>query len=288
VVGNGFVLVDWPLPWPRDAGDVEALAPLREALDGTGIRVQLVVPDKEAPGRRVVLHRRRPTDGGWFAGFARTARTVDPDDVVATAAELVASDAGAGDDTDDTDRAAVDVLVCGHGSRDRCCGSMGTSLARDATTGLTVWRTSHTGGHRFAPTGMVLPDGTAWAFLDADALRRVATRSGPLDDLLPRYRGSTGIGSREVQAVERVAFGDVGWAWLEHRRRGVVLDDGRVRVEALAPDGTPLAWEAEVTHGRRLPVPDCGQPIEAAKKYETELVVGDVTRLTGDRVDSLP
>jgi hypothetical protein len=275
---EGFLLVDWPLPWPRDAGEVEALAPVHQRLAGTGIRLQLVVPEGDDATRAVVLHRRPAGDDGWFAGFERVTRAVSPGDVVAAAVDLL--DTGIGD----ADRGAHeqrDVLVCGHGARDRCCGSMGTGLALEAraATGLEVRRTSHTGGHRFAPTGVVLPEATVWAYLDADALARVTGRTGPLDDLLGRYRGCAGLAPRGVQALEREALAEVGWSWLDHRRRGTELGGGRFRLEAVAPDGTELAWEAEVGDGRRLPVPDCGQPLEAATKSETELVLRSVTRV---------
>lgn len=282
---DGFLLVGWPLPWPRDASEVEALAPVHEALAGTGIRLQLVVPDPEAPTRSVVLHRRRPDDDGWFAGFERRAVEVAPGEVAGAAAALARGELGGAGrpagSAGGSDGPAVDVLVCGHGARDRCCGSMGTGLVLEvgAAGSVAVRRTSHTGGHRFAPTGLVLPDGTAWAFLDADALARVATRTGPLDDLLPRYRGSTGLAPRAVQALERAAFAEVGWAWLDHRRRGRVLEDGTVMLEAVAPDGNELAWQGEVAERRLLPVPDCGKPVEEAKKSEPELAVVAVNRV---------
>jgi hypothetical protein len=266
----GYLLVEWPLPWPRDASEVDGLAVVHEALRGTNVRLQLLVPRADAPTRSVILHRRR---GDWFDGFERVARDVGPHEVAACAADLVATGDG------DTEP-ATDVLVCGHGTRDRCCGSLGTALAlHGLAAGTVVRRTSHTGGHRFAPTGLVLPDATMWAFLDEDALRRVASRDGSLDDLLPRYRGCPGLGSPAVQAVERVAFGEVGWSWLDHRRRGVELGEGRVRLDAVSPSGAELAWEAEVEPGRLLPVPECGRPPESAPKSEAEVVVRTASAL---------
>jgi hypothetical protein len=259
---TGWLLVDWPLPWPRDAADVPALAPVHEALDGTGIRLQLVVP--EGRTREVVLHRSPPGAGGWFTAYERRARRVPPAGVVRAAVDLLA--------TGDGDRrpGAVDVLVCGHGSRDRCCGSLGTALALGAAG---VRRTSHTGGHRFAPTAVVLPAGTSWAFLDDDALRRITAREGPLDDLLARYRGCAALGWPAAQAAERVPFAEVGWTWLDHRRRATPLPGGAVRIDAVAPDGTERSWEVVVEAGRRLPVPECGREPACATKHEVELVV---------------
>lgn len=273
---TSWLLVEWPLPWPRDASDVAAMAPVVDALPGTGTRLQLVVPTSGSPVRSVVLHRRPDDDGGWFAGFERVARSVEPTDAVDAALDLLAS--GAGDTAP-----ARDVLVCGHGSRDPCCGAMGTVLALGAAArGLAVRRTSHTGGHRFAPTAVVLPEGTCWGFLDDDALRRVVAREGPLDDLLPRYRGCSALGPPAVQAAERVAFAEVGWSWLDHRRRGAVLDDGRVRLDAISPAGDARAWEVEVEPGRLLPVPECGRPPEDAPKSEAEVVVVRARRADGD------
>ena len=270
---GGFLLVEWPLPWPRDASEVEALGAVHEALAGTGIRLQLVVPRADAPTRTTVLHRRTPDAAGWFTRFDRVARAVDPGDVAAAAADLVAT--GTGDTEPFTD-----VLVCGHGARDRCCGSLGTALALGSlAAGRIVRRTSHTGGHRFAPTGIVLPDATTWAFLDDESLARIVDRNGPLDDLLPRYRGCAALGPPAVQAVERVAFGEIGWSWLDHRRRGIELGDGRVRLEAVSPTGEELTWEAEVEPGRLLPVPECGRPPESAPKSEAEVVVRTASAL---------
>jgi hypothetical protein len=178
-------------------------------------------------------------------------------------------------------RAAItdDVLVCTHGKRDVCCGSQGTALvmalsADPARFGGTVrlWRTSHTGGHRFAPTAIVLPQGTAWAFLDADALRRIVGREGPLDDLLPRYRGCPGVGPAAVQVLEREAFRSIGWGWLDWWRSGSVVDAdaGLVRIDATSPAGEARTWEGVVEIARQVPVPECGAPIEAAKKAEPE------------------
>ena len=260
---TGWVLVDWPLPWPRDAAEVPALAPVVEALHGTGFRLQLVVPE-DGRTRDVVVHRPPPGAGAWFTASERVARRVPAADVVGAALELL----GTGDG--DRRAEAVDVLLCGHGTRDRCCGSLGTALAL-STAG--VRRTSHTGGHRFAPTGVVLPAGPSWAFLDGDALRRVIAREGPLDDLLPRYRGCAALGWPAAQAAERVAFAEVGWGWLDHRRRATSLPDGVVRIDAVAPDGTERSWEVAVEPGRRLPVPECGRPPEEASKHEVEVVV---------------
>src|SRR5205823_6194194 len=99
----------------------------------------------------------------------------------------------------DPDPTGVDLFVCTHGRRDVCCGTDGTALWRRLSApksagGLgdvvRLWRTSHTGGHRFAPTGAVFPSGQYWAWLDPGLVRAVLGREGPVADVVPHYRGS--------------------------------------------------------------------------------------------------
>jgi hypothetical protein len=275
---QGFLLVDWPLPWPSDLGEVEALHPLVQALAGTGIRLQGLVP-AAGDARRVILYRQPPGAVG-FAGYERIERRVSADDVVAEAIELLA----AGSDAPTDPALGGDVLICTHGRRDACCGRQGTALVMEVATdpdiagaGYRVARTSHTGGHRFAPTAVVLPEGTMWAYLDAELTARVLLRQGPVEGVLAHYRGSTGVGSPALQAVERAAFAEVGWEWLGWRRWGEDLGAGRVRVVGESPEGARWAWEASV-EDRAKPVPVCGEPIAAAVKQQHEPVVVSLER----------
>jgi hypothetical protein len=143
--------------------------------------------------------------------------------------------------------------------------------------GVQVWRTSHTGGHRFAPTALLLPEGTLWAYLDLDLLVGVSDRSLDVDEAARLYRGCAGLDCPEVQAVEREALRAIGWSWFDHRRRGasVALDGDRtrVRLDAESPDSRRLAFEATVEVARLVPVPDCGKPVSEAKKSAPELRV---------------
>jgi hypothetical protein len=143
---------------------------------------------------------------------------------------------------------------------------------------IRLWRTSHTGGHRFAPTMIVLPEATVWAYADVDMVDRIVRRDGPLDDLVPRYRGCSGLSSPRVQALERAVLGEMGWTLLSSARRGTDLPDGStsLHVQGAALSAT---WEATVKTGRLLPVPVCGRPIDEATKSEPELIVDGVRRI---------
>lgn len=286
---RAFLMVEWPLPWPRDMGDIPALGSLRPALKAARARLQgLAAAGRQAgrgsPGagerRRLMLYQAEEQAPGSFVRYRRREMEVPAEEVAAAAEALLAGDGG---EADQADGVGAEVLICGHGSRDRCCGSLGTSLAVPLlgapdllAPGTRVWRTSHTGGHRFAPTAMVFPSGTGWGYTSAEDLRRVVTR-GRLDrDLLSRYRGCAGLGSPRIQALEREVLAEVGWDLFDCPRQGS-QDGDRVTLEVGGTVGG--TWEATVEVGRSLPVPQCGAPIEEASKTESELAVRDARRV---------
>ena len=205
-----------------------------------------------------------------FTGYQRAEATID------SAADLLEGPTAPAD--------GVDVLLCTHGRRDVCCGTAGTALWKELTDrlhvlgdGVRLWRTSHTGGHRFAPTGAIFPSGTYWAWLDADLLHRIVHRRGDVSDLLGHYRGSAAMPSPAVQAIEREALAAEGWAWLDNQRTGHEDPDGQgATVEFTRPDGSTGRYHGRVVVERMLPVPVCGEPIEAATKSEAELRVLDL------------
>jgi hypothetical protein len=275
----GYLLVEWPLPWPHDLSEVPELAPLVSALAGTAIRLQgLVATWTHGTELHAILYH-RPTDASeGFAQFERREVIAPVDHLVASALELLES---RGTPADPAPSGPTDILICGHGRRDRCCGALGTALALQLAAGeigggnARLWRTSHTGGHRFAPTMIVLPEATVWAFADADMVERILRRDGALDDLVTRYRGCSGLSSPGLQALERAVLAETGWPLLSSRRRGTEHPDGSVSLHVEGP-GSSATWEATVRRGRVLPVPVCGRPIDEATKSETELIVDGI------------
>jgi hypothetical protein len=285
---RGYVAIDVPLPWPNDIAEHPTVAPVAGALASAGVRVQGTVPDpSDGEGSRMVTFLRPP---GPFVAYEAATWRLDPGDATAALAAIAASataggalDGGPATLVAEGDAAGRLVLVCTHGSRDACCGSLGTRLARSLPglgPGVQVRRTSHTGGHRFAPTALLLPEGTAWAYLDMDTLVAIADRTLDPELAARTYRGCTGLEGPEVQAVDGAALREVGWAWLDHRRSGTVVerdgDRSLVRLEGEDPDGRRRAFEATVEVARVVPVPDCGKPIDQARKSAPELRVRDL------------
>jgi hypothetical protein len=283
-VFDHLLLVEWPLPWPSDIGEIPALA---AAAADPRATVMAVVPhgDGEQDGLRRVVHHRR-TGTHRLAGVDhRVAPEEVPDLLGRLLEDLDAEHLDWPSAVGPSER--QDVLVCGHGRRDPCCGRFGTLLHVELTAAVPearVWRCSHTGGHRFAPTALTVGDGRAWAYADVELVAGVLQRSVPVADLHGRDRGTAALGPWG-QALERAVFEHVGWPWLDTDLAGQAVElaedrrSARVSLAWHDPDGAAHRAEGDVVVTRDVPVLVCGEPPEAAKKSSLELAV---TRLEVD------
>jgi hypothetical protein len=259
------LVVELPQPWQRDAlGSrrlVEGLRPVVEDVRDGGLldAFSAILPDREYSRKDHTrfLFLRRPS--GPFAAYDKQDFLVPNGEIVAAVGALLEGDGGLDRFEryrQETDHVR-DILVCTHGSRDVCCGKFGYPVydllrRRHAEAGrVRVWRTSHIGGHRFAPTMIDYPEGRYWGHLEPWAAQKVAARSGPVSDLGPFYRGWSGLQSPAEQAAEREIFTREGWAWTGYLKEGRVpaSGDGRteVRIAYRSPDGVASgAYKATV------------------------------------------
>ncbi|MEN0138703.1 MAG: sucrase ferredoxin [Rhodococcus sp. (in: high G+C Gram-positive bacteria)] len=177
---RGWVCLEFPGAWGRDVLDGAALGrdlarELGARADGAGVRIMFIRrPGRGtgSPDRRTVLLAQSHPARSWCErldiGY--------PEDLLDLDLDLVAGPApGLG--TPVTDPVA---LVCAHGKRDQCCAVLGRPVAAGlaAEFGDAVWECSHTGGHRFAPSLILLPTGYTYGRLSAqqsvDAVRAAA------------------------------------------------------------------------------------------------------------------
>ncbi|MEM9092409.1 MAG: sucrase ferredoxin [Cyanobacteria bacterium P01_F01_bin.53] len=115
------------------------------------------------------------------------------------------------------------LFVCTHTSYDLACGRFGTPLyrtlrehyAQPATSAspLSVWQTTHFGGHHFAPTLIDFPTGQFWGHLEPEVLDTLVHRRGDVTELARFYRGWSGWG-QWAQIAERAIWMRQGWGWL--------------------------------------------------------------------------
>jgi len=170
------------------------------------------------------------------------------------------------------------VLTCTNGKRDACCALKGRVFheAMAEVQPAAAWQATHLGGHRFAPTAVVLPFGHQYGWLDAaDApdLWQDAVKGHVWQ--LDRYRGWTAQ-PRPAQAAAIA---------LRQRMETLAADDIAVtsvlerssdawQVDLTGGDRPYRAWVQRRT-GRALPK-SCGGAPKPAVRY-------DVTQLQATR-----
>jgi hypothetical protein len=171
---TAWLCLEQPGPWGRDAVvqshlDPELGAELTRRAAGTGVRILLIRrPGKHADthvgaSRRVYLASTTPG-----ASWLEQADLAAPEEAL----ELDFAALGEGRSTAfGTPVTTPLLLVCTNSKRDVCCALYGRPIA----TALNLWECTHTGGHRFAPTGILLPTGHLYGRLDHQLAERVVT-----------------------------------------------------------------------------------------------------------------
>lgn len=82
------------------------------------------------------------------------------------------------------------LLVCTHARRDQCCAIEGRALAGRLVGQVPhVWECSHLGGHRFAPTAVVLSTGYVYGRLDVAGAVAAVKAAGAGEVELANGRG---------------------------------------------------------------------------------------------------
>ena len=139
------------------------------------------------------------------------------------------------------------LLVCTHGRRDRCCALDGRVLAAALVEAgePNVWECSHLGGHRFAPTALVLPTGYLYGRLDvAGAIAaRKAAAAGEVEPSLCRGRSTWSQAGQVAELAVRRATGlrDAAVLRVSDAETGAVVShvDGRRWAVAVAAHDGP-------------------------------------------------
>lgn len=284
---DGFLCVEVPLPWGRDISEHEPFVSLLHGAsltgaDGRSWRAQGLVPRGDTAGAVRVLALDQPARPA-ATPYRRREWWVAPDQVGALCEAVLQGghEALAGFEAQQVLVAddVVDLLVCTHGRRDVCCGGDGTRLYEQLAAALAdgapgdgppvrLWRTSHTGGHKFAPTAISFPDGYAWAHLDLPAALALVRRDGPVTAVLAHCRGLSSL-PPAAQVADRELLGRVGWRWANATRRAAVAEPGgpthrsEVRLDAVVDDAQQLSVMVQVESARSILQPTCGDAHDA-------------------------
>jgi hypothetical protein len=246
--GDRFLLLEYRGAWAHDALESGLPEELRAAAQAFEGRVLLMRRGGDTEAGTAAFAARVSEDGGELRRLETLDRPGDSDNGLHVAGPLL--------------------LVCTHGRRDPCCLRLGTpvyqALRRHAGPDH-VWRSSHHGGHRFAPNVLVLPAGIQLGRVaTADAARVSALLSEgriPLD----RYRGRT-LYAPPVQAAEVELRRQLGLDGVDDLR--LVGEDG-AHVTFATPDGEARVSVTE-TEGPASP-PSCGAEPEPTRRFAVRL-----------------
>ncbi|WP_181795012.1 sucrase ferredoxin [Streptomyces sp. WELS2] len=257
-----WLLLEQPGPWGAKALTSSHLDPalgraLEAAADGTGVRIALIRrPGRHAdpgpPPVRQVYAAHTVPGRVWLHG----ATTVEPRNLLG----LDFAALGAGDPRSfgtvlggRPHRGDPLALVCTNGKRDRCCALLGRPLAAElVASGVRgVWEVTHLGGHRFAPTVLVLPYGYAYGRAGAHTVKEAlhGVREGRV--LVEGCRGCSAW-ERPGQAAELA----VRTAADEYRAGvlSVVRTEGTApRREVTVTHADGRRWRVTVAQGASLP-----------------------------------
>ncbi|QBJ98564.1 sucrase ferredoxin [Rhodococcus sp. ABRD24] len=210
---GGWVCIEYPGAWGRDVLDGTALgAELARELtlraDAAGVRIMFIRRpgrSETAHGSRTVLLANSRPEHSWCERLA----IGDVSDLLSLDLARVSGPApGLGERVTDPV-----VLVCAHGKRDQCCAVLGRPVAAvlAAEFGDAVWECSHTGGHRFAPSMILLPSGNTYGRLGSDGSLLAVHAAADGRVYLPGLRGRSSWSPRgqvaEVAVRQQVLAG---------------------------------------------------------------------------------
>ena len=282
-----WLCLEHPRPWPGDpSADVDpAVAELAARSAAAGWRMTFIRRPGRGAGPRdgiQVLLADTTVGSCRLHGFevSHPAELLDLD--------LAALDAKNGSALPGVPLQEPAVLLCTHGARDPCCAFSGRALARAIeAVEPGIWECSHLGGHRFAPTAVVLPTGYVYGRLDPGTFTAVQEAASMGEMELAHCRGRstwaapgqvaelavrvlTGLRDAAALTVEQTSFRtDHGETVMVRQDEGRVWQVGVRRVEmggarplscggepdALAPLLADSIQEVDGHVGGRLPRP---------------------------------
>ncbi len=271
---HGWLIIEWPQPWIiKDLmsnpliGKIFALIQQCQQEQGVNIQPLLIAPDANysVKNNSRIIYYQRPNNIP-FADYKKQEFLLPQEKIVSLIiALLIDSDKLSQFDAYKQSTNDIrDILVCTHGNVDLACSRFGfpiyDRLKKQYTINndnLRVWRCSHFGGHRFAPTLIDFPMGQVWGHLDVEILDHLINRQGNVEQLRPFYRGWTGL-SQFGQIVERDLWMKWGWPWLDYKKSEHIIqqypnnniDDLKwieLSLEAISPDNKiKYSYQAKV------------------------------------------
>lgn len=201
--GAGFLLLEHPGAWSRDILDGETFTPefttaLKNHLKASGMGLQLIRRPGRA-GREVEKHT-------LYLVFSEL-NTIEELHIDTPESILELDLSAPGKNNAQVVTHPV-LLICTHGKRDVCCALKGRPLAAELYPEFPagqVWESSHTKGHRFAPSMLLMPWNYSFGQLNREAATAMLTAAQHGELFLPGNRGRGVLDTRGQVAELAVA-----------------------------------------------------------------------------------
>ncbi len=213
------------------AGAGDALAALTDHEFVMALAIRRVGRHPRSTGSRTVMIARSDLTDAWLCTrdvgsdheLARVLRDVDLDAIMHGHVP-----SGWGPDTESV------TLICTNGKRDVCCAIEGRRLIDELSNiaDHRYWECSHLGGHRYAPSVLLLPAGLVLGQISATELMQTHTGHPPLARVRGRSCLPTAAQAAEIAADPQIPFGTATIVTLE------TIDEHRATVQVHGPSGS--------------------------------------------------
>lgn len=259
---QSYVLIECPPPWHSDAFSSRWVPDnlrvfVKEAKRAKlPIKFQLIANDSSHKSDSTTMKIYHQEGGGKKGYSKREFKLENIEQAVATIKKWLWGKNLKNEIDATTER---DILICTHGSHDKCCARYGNPFyfhAKNTISSLGldrvgIWRSSHFGGHRFAPTMIDLPEGRYYGNLDQESFKSILTRSGDIKRFKDIYRG-WGILPRSIQILERELILRYGWDWFNYKAAGRIIEESADKQNVFAeltfekPSGSVYSYQAKL------------------------------------------
>ncbi|NES76783.1 MULTISPECIES: sucrase ferredoxin [Okeania] len=289
IIGSGtnysiYVLIECPYPWDYNASESrylpENLDILMREVSKSKLSVRFLLitqnQNQRQNNRKILIYEKEQSS--FINGYKKYEFDVDHPEKMAPVIQKYL--AGDNLDINIQENQIRDMLVCTHGSHDKCCAKYGNPFYMQAKKTISelglkntrIWKASHFGGHRFAPTMIDFPDGRYYGLLNGESFKSILLRTGNIKLLGGVYRG-WGILPTCIQALERELMFHHGWEWFDYKINFLDIDINsdrtliQTQLAVVKPDGSRYTCEGRLVKDKSKTIQLKGS-CDATNSYE--------------------
>jgi hypothetical protein len=268
IIGSGtnysvYVLVECPYPWEYNAFESRYLPKNLEILiaevkkSKLSLRFLLITQNQNQRqnNRKILIYEK--DQSSFLNSYKKYEFDVDDPEKIAPVIQQYLAGNSLESKTKESQKR--DILVCTHGSHDKCCAKYGNpfymeakkTIAELGLNNIRIWKASHFGGHRFAPTIIDFPDGRYYGLLNQESFKSILLRTGNIKLLNQVYRG-WGILPTCIQVLERELIFRYGWEWFKYKVNLLNIDINtdktliQTQLVILRPNGSKYICQAKL------------------------------------------